>query len=312
MVKRLLATVLAIITLLSLAGCKKSESKKTDGKLKIVTTFFAIYDFTREIVGDNAEVYMLFPYGAEPHSYEPTINDVAAINDSDLVIYVGGESDKFVEKIKTKSEVLNLSKVADTYAPSDIAANTGDGFKTHNHDHEHNDKKNFDEHIWLSPKNAKKIVNGILEKLIEIDEINANFYKNNAKKYLSELQKLDDGFENLDKQSEIIIADRFPFGYLLHDYSLNFSAAISGCSSDSEPTVKTMKYLIDTINANNINTVFTIEFSSGNIAKRLFAECGTNNKTLYSMQSISKTDFNNGESYVSLMNKNLKLLKEVE
>lgn len=311
MVKRIISVFLAVTTLISLVGCK-GEKPQNSGKIKIVTTLFPLYDFTREIVGDKAEVSMLLPFGAEPHSYEPTISDIATINTGDLIVYIGGESDIFLEKVETSGEVLKLSEVADTYPLKDIAANTGDGFSEHHHDHEHTNKLDFDEHIWLSPKNAQKMVDSILEKVLELDKENAEFYKHNAKKYKRSLQILDEGFDSINKQKPIIVADRFPFGYLLHDYSLNFLAAINGCTSDSEPTVNTMKFLMDTIKAQKIDTVFTIEFSPMTVAKRLQKECGVKIKTLYSMQSISKSDFENGESYISLMNKNLELLKEVD
>lgn len=305
MAKRALALLLVFATLL-FTGCENSIGNE---KVKIVTTFFPIYDFAREVAGDKAEVQMLFTTGVEPHSYEPTISDIALIDKSDLLVYVGGESDVFLENIETKNEVLKLSKVANTYLQKDIAANIGDG-KVHE-SHEHKESGNFDEHIWLSPKNAKKIVNGITEKLALIDEENAEFYKNNASAYILKLDKLSKDLESINGQKEIVIADRFPFGYILHDYKLNFISAIDGCSSDSEPTVSTMKFLIDTINTEKIDTVFTIEGSTKTIAKRLQKECGVNIKMLYSMQTISKNDLENNENYLSLMQKNIELIKEV-
>ena len=307
MFKKIIAIVLALLTLLSLAGCNNDTARKSE-KIKIVTSFFPIFDFTREITKGEVELEMILPLGVEPHSYEPTISNIASIENADLVIYIGGESDKFLEKTNIKNKSLKLSEVVDTYSPDEIGAI----MSNEEHEHEHHDDGNFDEHIWLSPKNAIKIVDSILDAIIKIDEKNAQIYKNNAKEYKFKLEKLSNDLNEIPKDKEVIIADRFPFGYLLHDYGFKFSSALPMCSSESEPTIDTMKFLIDTIKKSEIKTVFTIEFSPKTIAKRLQKECGVNIKTLYSMQSISKNDFVKGETYLTFMNKNIELLKEAK
>ena len=226
-----------VIMILLLSGCAAvayGDEKTPDDRLKIITTAFPLYDFTRNIAGDKMQVAMLFPLGADKHTYEPTPHDIIKIKESGLLIYVGGASDNWAGKISENSLKL-----------TDSVRLFGDNSCSHNSRY-----LNFDEHIWTSPKNAILMVEAVSGALIALDRENADFYRQNADDYIKELEELDNTFLEIISEAErntIIFADRFAFRYFTEAYGLEHYAAFPNCAEQAEPSALTMAFLIEKI-----------------------------------------------------------------
>ncbi len=304
-----------------LTGCNSSGSsqKNKDGKLSIVTTIFPQYDFVRQIAGDNVDITMLLSPGAESHSYEPTPQDIIKIQESDLFIYVGGEGDVWVDTI-----VDSMNKPLNTLTLMDcvdvVEEEHVEGMQEEEHEdgdkHDHDEEKEeaeLDEHVWTSPKNAIKMVKCISDELCSIDAKNADEYKSNTEKYVSELEELDKKFEQIvsdGKRDTIIFADRFPLRYFADAYKLSYFAAFPGCSSDTEPSASTIAFLIDKIKEEKIPVVFNIEFSNKKVSDTISKSTGAKMLEFHSCHNVSSDDFKNGVTYLDLMNKNAAALNE--
>lgn len=298
------------------AGCKavpeQSSSDKSDGKIKVVTTIFPQYDFVRQIAGDKVELKMLLKPGEESHSYEPTPQDILSIQNCDLFLYVGGENDEWVEDILSsldmgKMETLRLVDCVDTVEEEHI-----EGMKEERHEHEEAEGE-YDEHVWTSPSNAMKIVDDITALLCQIDPTNAEVYRQNAKSYDGKLKKLDEEFRDVAEHSArqtLLFGDRFPFRYFADAYGLTYYAAFPGCASDTEPSAATMAYLINKVRDENIPLVLKMELSNDNIAKAIAEATGTKVGVFYSCHNVTAQQFENGETYLSMMERNAEMLKE--
>ncbi len=313
-----------------LSGC--SWEKKKDGELSVVTTSFPPYDFVRGVTGDDADITMLLCPGAEAHSYEPTPLDIAKIQQCDVFVYIGGEGEVWVDKILDSIdtddiEIIRLFDYIDPLEEEEVegASPTGHSHEHHHdhddddedgdeHDHEHDEEEEeFDEHIWTSPRNAALCVNGISSVLCEKFPEKAGEFSSNAESYSEKLDELDHEFSDMTAaapENTIVIGDRFPFRYLAHDYGLKYYAAFSGCSSESEPSVYTMAFLIDEILEHDIDTVFCLEFSTKKLAEKLCDATGADMLTLHSCHNVSKDDFESGVTYLDLMQNNLNNLRE--
>ncbi|MGL5258248.1 MAG: metal ABC transporter substrate-binding protein [Proteocatella sp.] len=288
------------------------ESISNDSnKLKIVTTIFPAYDFAREITGDNADVSMLLPPGLESHSYEPSPQDIINIQDADLFIYTGGESDTWVKKILDSSdhkiEVIRMMDLVDLYEEELVEGMQGED--KHDNELEHE----YDEHVWTSLRNAQKIVNGINDKVSNLDLNNKTEYEKNTKAYIEKLNLLDEKFKELFNQLEndtLIFGDRFPFRYFAEDYDLKYYAAFPGCSSETEPSIATITFLIDKIKEEKIGTIFYIEFSNHKIADTIAEATGARTELLHSCHNVDIVNLNKEEvTYYSLMEQNYNTLK---
>lgn len=304
--------------LLVFTGCSQNQTDNS-GQLNIVTTCFPPYDFARAVTGGNADIKMLLCPGAEAHSYEPTPLDIANIQQCDVFIYIGGEGEVWVDKIldsidTTNITVIQLFDFIDPLHEEDVPGASPDGHDSHeDHHHEENTDEEFDEHIWTSPQNAVKCVNGIKSALCENFPESSDLYINNTEKYVSELEKLDRDFAEMSDNAPtdtIIIGDKFPFRYLAHDYDLKYYAAFSGCSSESEPGVYTMAFLINKILENNIDNVFYLEFSTKKLAEKLCEATGAEMLPLQSCHNVTANDFENGVTYIDLMRQNLENIRE--
>ena len=314
------------------------ENKTKDQKISVVTTIFPQYDFVRQIAGDSVDLKMLLKPGEETHSYEPTPQDIIAIQNSDLFIYVGGENDAWVEDILESMpdngrKTLKLVDCVDTVEEEHV-----EGMKEergHDHDdhdeddaeHEENEADHeehgqeethsvheIDEHVWTSPLNAIKIVEQIKEELCEIDPENASDYEENAEDYVAQLNELDQEFQDVvdhSKRKLMIFGDRFPFRYFAEAYGLDYYAAFSGCASDTEPSAATMAFLINKVRDENIKTVLKMELSNENIAKAIAEATNADVKEFYSCHNLTAEQFADGETYLSLMEKNVETLREV-
>lgn len=311
--KKIIALILAGIMALSiLCACKSEDYNKTEGKLKVITTIFPPYDFARQAAGDNIDLSMLLKPGMESHSFEPSPKDIVNIQNCDLFIYVGGESDEWVRTIlesddKKPKKIIALMECVDT-----VEENTVEGMTADEHDGG-DDEKEYDEHVWTSPKNAIIITKKITEALDELDPENKKVYDENTRQYCARLTKLDNEFrETVDsaKNKLVIFGDRFPFRYFTDEYGLGYFAAFPGCSAETEPSAATISFLIDKVKEKNIPVVFKIEFSSGKVAKTIAEPTGAKVLEFHSCHNLDAESFNSGETYISIMTKNLKNLKE--
>lgn len=321
--KKILSIIIVIALLcvtLTLSSCNsfKENTNVDSGKIKIVTSIFPYYEFARNVAGDKADVKLLLSPGNEPHSYEPSPSDIVAIENCDIFIYNGGESDKWVSGMLTsiKNTDMTILKMTDYV---DLLLEQSGDHTHHDHDeHEHSEDNHtkgekYDEHIWTSVRNAKVLSSKISETLSKIDSDNSNYYSDNEKYYSSQLDKLDEEFKNIVKNSKrhtVVFADRFPFLYFSTDYNLEYEAAFPSCSSKSEPSVSAVTHIIDFVRDENIPVVFYLEFSNGRIPQ-LIAE-DTQAKTLLfsSCHNVTKEDFESGVTYISLMEQNASALKE--
>ncbi len=304
----LLTGIMALI----LSSCKpatiadNSNASNSDLKPEIIATIFPQYDFARQIAKENAEISMLLKPGSESHSYEPTPKDIINIQNCDLFIYTGGESDNWIKEILSSvnsedTHIINLTDICDLIEYED----------EHNHDNEIN--HSYDEHVWTSPKNVKLISKAICEALCSIDSESESEYVANYNEYITQLDTLDNTLTEITANSQrnkLIFADRFPFAYLAKDYGLEYISAFPGCSEETEPSIKTVTSLIDTINREKIPTVFYIEFSNQKLADTIASETGAGKSLLHSCHNVTAEDFNSGVTYIDLMNENANTLKE--
>jgi len=316
MLKRFIAIILIIIltsaAALILPSCKDGEPD--DGKIKVVATIFAPYDFVREIAGDKINITMLLPPASESHSFEPTAQDIIKIQNCDVFIYVGSESDVWVdrildsmdEKYTENKKIITLMECVDVVEEEIV-----EGMEENEQDDD--DEPEYDEHVWTSPQNAKLIVRAISDVLCEIDDENAETYRQNTASYITKLDDLDRAFRNVvdnAARKTIVFGDRFPFRYFVDAYGLDYFAAFPGCSTETEPSAKTIAFLIEKIKETQIPVVFHAEMSNGKVAETISGETGAKVLTLHSCHNISKDDFSKGATYLELMTKNVDALKE--
>lgn len=310
--RKLLAVITAAATVLSLCACSSESgySSSDSGKLKIISTVFPPYDLARQIAGDNAEISILLPPGSEIHNYEPSAKDMIAIRNCDIFLYIGGENEQWAEKLINSNDTENVTavKLID-YVPT-LSEDEDEHDHDHDHDHEHGHET--DEHIWTSPKNAQLMLSAVYDAICKVDPSDKQTYTKNKDAYAKQLSDLDDAYRSAvdnAKNKTIVLADKFPFRYLAHEYGLEFSAAFAACSDESEPGVSTMIKLTKTIKENNIPAVYYLEFSSTKIADTLCDETGATKLMLHSCHNVSKQDIENNVSYVDLMKQNLENLK---
>ena len=296
-----------------------SQAQPTaDEKIRIVTTIFPEYDWVREILGDkadSAEITMLLDKGVDLHSYQPTADDLIKISDCDLFVYVGGESDEWVEDAlkSAASKDRKVIHLLEVLGDSVKEEETVEGMQEEEEDQE---EKEYDEHVWLSLKNAKTLVGAISESLQEIDPDNKDTYAANADAYGQKLSALDAEYQkavSAGTYKTLLFGDRFPFRYLVDDYGLSYYAAFVGCSAESEASFETVSFLAKKVDELKLPCVLTIEGKNHKIAETIAQNTvGKNQKvlTMDSMQSTTSQDVARGTTYLSLMAKNLDVLKE--
>lgn len=324
--KKVISPLLAALMLVGmLAGCTNQAEMPTvqaesaaDEKIRIVTTIFPEYDWVREILGDkgdSAEITMLLDNGVDLHSYQPTADDIIKLSDCDLFVYVGGESDGWVEgALKSAAnkdrKVINLLEILGDSVKEE---ETVEGMQEEEEDH---GEKEYDEHVWLSLKNAKTLVGAISAALQELDPDNKDTYAANADAYGQKLSALDAQYQkavSAGTYKTLLFGDRFPFRYLVDDYGLSYYAAFVGCSAESEASFETVSFLARKVDEGKLPCVLTIEGKNHKIAETIVQNtAGKNQKilTMDSMQSTTSQDVANGTTYLSLMAKNLDVLKE--
>ena len=332
--KKAFAIIMSLILLLSCvpAGAARAEGKE----IKVVATIFPIYDWVREIVGDDAahvKIKLLLDNGVDLHSYQPTAQDILAISTADVFIYVGGESDEWVEDVLASAMNPDLKAIS-------LVETMGEGIKPeeivegmeheHEHDHEgeeeheheeeeehgHEDEDEADEHVWLSLRCAEKLTQAIADSLAGIDPDYADHYQKNASAYREKLAGLDVRYTETVNSAAfrtVLFGDRFPFRYLADDYGLTYYAAFSGCSAESEASFATIVFLAQKVDELNLPAVMTIEHPKTRIAETVVHNTAKKDQkilALDSMQGTTAADIQAGITYLSVMEANLEVLKE--
>ena len=333
--------LLSVFTALSLTAgcitaCSTNNAPAADNKnLQIVTTIFPEYDWVMNILGGNpanAEVTMLLDNGADLHSYQPTASDILKISTCDVFVYVGGESDEWVDDVLKEATnkdmvVINLmDELGNAVKEEEII----EGMEGHDHDedHDHEDEDHdhehhheegeveYDEHVWLSLKNASVLVGAISEAIAKADSANAATYRANASAYIDKLNALDKEYSDMVSaaaRNVLVFGDRFPFRYMIDDYGLVYYAAFVGCSAESEASFETITFLAGKVDENSLTSVITIEGKEHKIAETIISNTATKDQkilTLDSMQTTTMADVKNGTTYISVMESNYKVLKE--
>lgn len=309
--KRILALLLTAIMAAGLfSGCSLVEKPQND-KMKIVTTIFPAYDFARQIFGDKADITLLLKPGTESHSYDPSARDIVKIDGSDLFIYNGGESDAWVENILKTADEVNAVKMMSFVELLDEEELIGVDEHDEHDDHEDDE---YDEHIWTSPKNAALIVGGIAREAARLDAANAEYYNQNAAEYSEKILELDRRFSELlaGESRFFVFGDRFPLLYFFKEYDLNYYAAFPGCGAETEPSAQTIAFLTEKLSeSDTVSAVFRIELSNGKLAETLAGENGLPVAEFHTCHNITANDFEAGESYVSLMERNFETLQSL-
>lgn len=306
----LAALTLAVLAAGLLSGCSpvEKESEKLQ-KLQIVTTIFPAYDFAREIFGDRADITLLLKPGTESHSYDPSARDIVKIDGSDLFIYNGGESDAWVENILKTADEVNAVRMMSFVEALEEEELVG----VENHE-DHNEEGEYDEHIWTSPKNAALIVGGIAREAARLDAPNADYYTKNAAAYSERILELDSRFSELlaGESRCFVFGDRFPLLYFFKEYDLNYYAAFPGCGSETEPSAQTIAFLTEKLaDGDTVNAVFCIELSNRKLAETLANENALPVAEFHTCHNITASDFEAGESYYTLMERNYETLENI-
>lgn len=308
--------------LLSACASEPAPSAQEDDALQIVTTIFPVYDWVSNVLGENpadAEVTMLLDSGVDLHSYQPTADDILKISTCDLFLYVGGESDEWVEDaLKTALNpdmiVLNLLDIlGDGVREEEVI----EGMQAEEEAEEEGEEgPEYDEHVWLSLKNAAVFVSAIADALAQADSANAEAYAANAADYIARLNALDAAYaETVDAAAgkTLLFGDRFPFRYLTEDYGLDYYAAFVGCSAETEASFETVLFLAQKVDELSLPAVLTIEGTDHRVAETIVQNTAAKNQpilTLDSMQSVTSADVEGGASYLSIMESNLSVLQD--
>ena len=312
--KKFFAILIALSLALSLAACGDAP-EDDNGGISVVATTFAPYDFARQLVGDRGTVSMQLPPGSESHSYEPTPKDILEIQNADVFIYVGGESDAWVtDVLESVGEGVRAVTLMDCVEL--LEEETVEGMEAEVHDHEHGEEGHeaeYDEHVWTSPRNAALICEKIAAALCEADPANASVYNANLAVYSAELAKLDAAFTGIvadGARKTIIFADRFPLLYFARAYGLTYYAAFPGCSEDAEPSAATVAFIIDKVREEDIPVVFHVELANEDMADIVCDETGAVKRQFNACHNVTRAQFNAGVTYLDLMWENTEVLKE--
>ena len=325
------ALLLAAVQLCACGSAASGQSVETSSgnvngsqqePYRIIATIFPEYDWVMNVLGDNpagVEVTLLLDKGVDLHSFQPSADDIMKVTTCDMLIYAGGESDDWVgdilkEAANQNMRKLNLIEILGDQAKTEELV---EGMEGHDHDHEHADHdEEYDEHVWLSLRNAEIFVRKIAEELGGLDPENAGLYQENAESYCADLKALDEEYVRAVSEAEkktLLFGDRFPFRYLTDDYGLEYYAAFAGCSAETEASFETVAFLAQKTDELGLGTVLTIDGSDRRIAETIISATKEKNQqilTLDSMQSATGKDAETGSDYLSIMRSNLEVLKQ--
>lgn len=328
-IRKILSIFLCLSMIIAFAACSKDSNQSNNNKkeLSIICTIFPEYDWVKNILGDkinDVNLTLLLDSGIDLHNYQPTVDDLAEISSCDMFVYVGGESDDWVEDALstiTNDDLITVN-LLEILGDSAKQEEIKDGMQAHDEgDHDDDGEQDdeaaeFDEHVWLSLKNAVKVCRVLSEKISQLDSENAEIYKANTEKYIASLSELDNQYKSVcdnAKAKTLVFGDRFPFRYLFDDYGLDYYAAFVGCSAETEASFETISFLSGKVDELGLNTIITIEGSDGKIAQTIIDNTKNKNQniaSLNSMQGITDTDVKNGASYLSIMTDNLAVLEK--
>lgn len=285
--KAILILLLSVI-LFSCNKSSKQNSHTLNNSLSIVTTTFPCFDAVRAVSSDTSNIKLLISPGLEVHNYDPSVADIMAVENCNLFVYIGGESDEWVKKILKTTPNINALRLMDYVTP--ITDDDGE----------------YDEHIWLDPKNESIIITAVANTLAAITPID----KTHATSYIAQVQSLDKKLTEVTKniKTPILVADRFPFAYFTRRYGLSYIAAFAGCSSTTEPNTKTLIDMCNAIRQNNIKCAYYIELSNHKMAQMIKNECDVELRQLHSMQNVTRDEFLSGDTYITLMERNINAL----
>ena len=310
----IIAVVMLSVMLLSVAGCSATVPKSD--KIKIITTVFPEYDWVKNLTAgrtDQVELTLLLDSGVDLHSYQPTADDIIKISTCDMFVYVGGKSDKWVddalrEPVNRDMTVINLMDVLGSSVKTEEIK---EGMEAE----EEEEEEEYDEHVWLSVKNAGTLCKYIAARLCELDPDGTDSYNSALADYLSKLDELDSELAAAAKNvrsGTLLFADRFPFRYLTDDYGLDYFAAFAGCSAETEASFKTVSFLASKVDELGLSFVLTIEGTNNSIASAVVDSTAAKNAkilTMNSMQSVTAADVEGGADYIGIMQKNLETLR---
>lgn len=315
-------SVLICAVMVFLAGCagtvNADRADTGDKKFSVVCTCFSCYDWTREITSgaDDVSVTYLLENGVDMHSYQPSVEDMVSISKCDLFIYVGGEAESWADDALEEStnKDMKVVRLMDVSGLEGKEEELKEGMQDIGG--EDGDEAEYDDHVWLSVKNAKLFCGEITNALCELDGENAEMYRDTLADYVQKLNELDEDIQTLADSSQdktLIFGDRFPFRYFTDDYGFDYYAAFPGCSSETQASFETVAFLAKKTDEVNADTIFTIESSDGRIAQSIIDN--TKNKdmkiaVLDSIQSVNSSQAENGASYISIMRQNYEVLKE--
>ena len=318
--KKLLPLQLSLCLLLT--ACGQAAPERETGRLRIVTTVFPAYDFARAAAGGLADVELLLPPGTESHSYEPTPADILAVQDCDLFIYLGGESDEWVETILDAVEprgeqlrMIDCVPLLEEELVEGMQAEIG-----HDHEHGHDEEERshgegevtgLDEHVWTDPANAAVITWMIGERLSALDEVHGDTYRSAAEDYAEKLEGLDRQFTEFftEDRGPMVFGDRFPLRYFAAAYGVEYYAAFPGCGTQTEPSAATVAFLTEKVRREQLPVVWYIEFSNHLVADSVAEAAGTETAMFHTCHNVSRQELESGATYVSLMEGNLKTLR---
>ena len=304
--------ILLLCCALALTGCGQREAQEEeDGRLRIVATVFPAYDFARAAAGELADVRLLLPPGTESHSYEPTPADILAVQECDLFLYLGGESDAWVETILAAADRQGTDlKMLDCVDL--LEEETTEGMETEEHGHGPGDVVEMDEHVWTSPKNAAAITRAIGQTLGQVDPAHVEDFAAGAEAYAGELEALDREFADFfasRPDGVLVFGDRFPLRYFAAEYGVEYYAAFPGCSTQTEPSAATVAFLTELVRDRHVSTVWYIEFSNHLVADSIAEAAGAETAMFHTCHNVTQAEMDGGATYLSLMRGNLETLR---
>ena len=338
--RRVVRALLAMGTAGLLAGCagcspRAETDGAPDGRLNVVTSLFPYYDFARQIGGEEIDLSLVVPAGMDSHAFEPTPADMRMIQEADIIFCNGGEMENWLEQVLASLDTSDIQVVTMMDFVDAVEEEIVEGMEDSGHGHEHGDadddhmddadgwdadgghdhdhEHELDEHIWTSPRNAQVFARVIGDALAGADPGHAALYGERTEAYIGQLSALDREFEELTADSRrhmMVVADKFPFRYLADDYGLEYRAAFSGCSSDSEPSAKTIAYLIDLVREQEIPAVYYLELKTPRVAEIIGEETGAEPLLLHSCHNVTRREFESGVTYLQLMEQNVENLRK--
>ncbi len=294
-------------------GEKSLDGEIKEERLQIAVTNFASYDFVRAIAKDKVDIDFILGAGKDTHSFEPTAGNLVTIADSDVFIYIGGEMEKWANKIVESHDLKHVTMFCIANFVDKMEEQEVDGAEEEEEEEEVAGA--FDEHIWTSPTNAIKMVEALRDLLIQKDGANEEYYTQNAAQYINEIERVRSEIQEIVNgkvRNRLVFGDKMPMQYFLHEFGITASAAFNGCSTETEPSAATIAYLVEKVKEEKIPVVLYIELNNGRVANMIANEAGkgTVAMQIQTLHNVTKEDFDHGETYVTLMERNLDVLKK--